>query len=91
MCPAPLQPLILEVHLRPVAVNATFEIGTDCLCEHNRFARRAQHKHRKTRGDERPQPRLETAAFERRFIDRQVRLIGQDSGEFVIEMIVDMS
>ena len=91
MCPAPLQGVVLEVHLRPVAVDAARKVGSDGLGEYNRFASRTQHKHRKTRGHERPEPRLETAAFERRFIDRQVRLIGQDSGEFVIEMIVDKS
>ena len=82
---------MLEVHLRPVAVDAAVEVGSDGFGEHDRFARRAQHKHRKTRGDERPQPRLETAAFERRFVDRQVLLIRKNPGEFVIEMIVDMS
>ena len=44
-----------------------------------------QHKYRETRRDERPQPRAQTAAPERRFVDCQVRLIRKNPGEFVVD------
>ena len=79
--------LMLEVHLRPVAVDRPVEVGSDGFGEHEGFASRPQHKHRKIRRDERPEPRSQAAAFEGRFVDSEIRLIRQDSGEFVIERL----
>ena len=84
MSPAPLQNSVLEIHLRPIAIDAAGEVQSNGFGQHGRFSSRTQHEHGVSGGHERPQPRLHSTASEWCFIDRKVRLIGQRLSKFIV-------
>ena len=82
--PAPLQGVELKIHFRAIAVDAARELVTDRFTQHDRFAGRSDNEHSEACCHKRPQPRFHATPFERRLIDRKVRLLGKCCGKLLV-------
>ena len=71
MSPAPLQPPLVPIHLRPVAIHHAVEGVREQFLKDRGGARGPQRKDRVGVGDEDPQPGLEPGFLRRRFVDAQ--------------------
>lgn len=84
MCPAPLQPATLPVHLGPVAGHHAGKGLSQQFADRRGGAAAAEGEDGKGCGHERPQPAFDGAFFGRRFIAVELRLCRDRRDEFGI-------
>ena len=84
MSPTPLQPLAVEVHLGPVAIDDDPLIVADQSHQRLAAAIGKDTEHREHLGHGDPQPRLLPVLFGGRFIDEELLLLGQLAAKFLV-------